>query len=92
MTKNELTKEMAENLGINQQEATRIITAFIKTMIDGLDRGETIYLRGLGTFSKKVITKGCNIDINSGTPKRKEFTYARIRFKMGVSLKKKLSV
>jgi nucleoid DNA-binding protein len=92
MTKNELTKEMAENLGINQQEATKIITAFIKTLVDGLDRGETIYLRGLGTFSKRVVTKRCNVDINSGEPKGKEFTYPRIRFKMGVSLKKKLSV
>lgn len=82
---------MANDVGLTPQQADRFLSVFIGTMVDALDKGETIYLRGLGTFKKTVMTKDCNVGIQEGDIKRKPFTYAKIHFKMGVSLKKKLS-
>ena len=91
MTKSDITKIMANDVGLTPQQADRFVSLFIKTMVNALDNGETIYLRGLGTFKKTIVTKDCNVGIQQGNIQRKPFTFAKIRFKMGVSLKKKLN-
>lgn len=91
MTKSDITKLMANDAGLTPKQADRFVSLFIDTMVDALDKGETIYLRGLGTFKKSVKTKDCNVGIQDGNIERKPFTYAKIHFKMGVSLKHKLS-
>lgn len=91
MTKSDLTKLTATEVGITPQQANRFLSVFIETMIEALDKGEIVYLRGLGTFKKTIIVKDCNVGMRDGKIERKPFTLAKIHFKMGVSLKKKLS-
>ena len=99
MTKNEITKRMADSLGLTKQiardyqkETNDTIRLFLYTMVEALDEGETIYLRGLGAFWKQVSERECSLNIHNSEKGivRKNFTFAKIRFKTGKTLRKRL--
>jgi DNA-binding protein HU-beta len=50
MIKAELVKQMAEQAGITQAQALSALQAFETAVIDTLAAGETVELKGFGTF------------------------------------------
>jgi len=50
MTKEELTKKVAEKSGISESEALTIINAFTDQIKEQLARGEKVTIAGFGTF------------------------------------------
>lgn len=51
MNKEELTKIAAEEAGVTEEEAAKIIEAFFETIKEGLLKGERVLIAGFGTFS-----------------------------------------
>lgn len=51
MEQNQLISEVAKESGISEEEASKIINAFISTIKEGLTRGEKVTISGFGTFS-----------------------------------------
>ncbi|MGA2667070.1 MAG: HU family DNA-binding protein [Patescibacteria group bacterium] len=50
MEKPELVAVISKNTGISEDEAIRIIDAFVETIKEGLLRGEKVTISGFGTF------------------------------------------
>ena len=90
MTKKELTKQVSENLGVNNEQALQVVSEFIKVLVHNVDNGETIFLRGLGTFKKQVFKQECSLGLNTGNVERKTMDVVNIHFKTAVTLRKKL--
>lgn len=53
MNKNELIKHIAETAGLSQKQATSALQAVETAIIDSLANGNTVELKGFGTFSVK---------------------------------------
>lgn len=53
MNKNELIKHIAETAGLTQKQATSALQAVETAIIDSLANGNTVELKGFGTFSVK---------------------------------------
>jgi DNA-binding protein HU-beta len=66
MTKKDLTTKIAVKLGLNVVDVTPIVEQMLQEIKIGVAEGETIYLRGFGTFSPKRIEarKGRDIGRN----------------------------
>ena len=52
-TKSEIIESLAEECGISVRETWSIVETILDTMSDALGRGESIELRGFGTFRIK---------------------------------------
>ncbi len=52
-TKSEIIESLAEECGISIRETWDIVATILDTMSDALGRGESIELRGFGTFKIK---------------------------------------
>jgi integration host factor subunit beta len=52
-TKSEIIESLAEECGISIRETWDIVGTILDTMSDALSRGESIELRGFGTFKIK---------------------------------------
>ena len=72
MTKDEIVKKVAKKTELlTEKQIEQVLNAAIETIIGRVSKGETIYLRGFGTFSPKYraskkgrnIAKGTLIDI-----------------------------
>ncbi len=50
MNKSELIEALAQDIGIPHREAAAITNTIIDTMIESLSRGESIEIRGFGSF------------------------------------------
>ncbi len=50
MNKSELIEELAQEIDIPHREAAAITTTIIETMTEALARGESIEIRGFGSF------------------------------------------
>jgi DNA-binding protein HU-beta len=63
MTKKEIVNQMADDLQLNSIEVSRAVKSFLKVMRKNIIAGESIYLRGFGTFGIKKVNqkKGRNI-------------------------------
>lgn len=53
MNKTELIKHIAETAGLSQKQATSALQAVETAIIDSLANGNTVELKGFGTFSLK---------------------------------------
>ena len=53
MTKSDVIDRVAEGTGLTKLETEAVINGFLKTIVDGLAEGESIELRGFGTFRVK---------------------------------------
>ena len=53
MTKQELTKEIAQKTGIDQATILACVEGFMATIKETMANGEPIYLRGFGSFILK---------------------------------------
>ena len=54
MTKADLVNEIAISTGYDKRTITLIVENFIDEIKDSLTKGESIYLRGFGTFELKT--------------------------------------
>lgn len=50
MNKSDLIEKVAEQAGMTKAEATRAVEAFLSTVTDALQNGDTVSLVGFGTF------------------------------------------
>lgn len=79
MTKSEIVAQLAERIGTSKAEARRLLEAQIEAISHHLAIGDTIVLRGLGTFSTREMparrghrpTDGEALDI----PARRQVTF-----------------
>ena len=53
MTKSDVIDRVAEGTGLTKLETEAVINGFLKTIVDTLAEGESIELRGFGTFRTK---------------------------------------
>ena len=51
MTKKEFVQNVAQKSGLTSRDAGKAVDAFMQTLTDALQRGETISLGGFGKFS-----------------------------------------
>ena len=53
MNKSELTQQLAESMQLSVREAASIVNTIIEMMTDALAKGESIEIRGFGSFVVK---------------------------------------
>jgi len=53
MTKAELVNEIAKTTGIDKAEVLAIVEKYMTVVKDSLAHGESVFLRGFGTFAVK---------------------------------------
>ena len=53
MNKSDLTRQLADTMHLPMREATSIVNAIVKAMADALERGDSIEIRGFGSFVVK---------------------------------------
>ena len=66
MTKADLVADISEKTGIEKIAVQATIESFMKSIIDTMENGENVYLRGFGTFvvKKRAEKTGRNISKN----------------------------
>ena len=67
MTKNDLTKEIADRTGVERIEVTKVIESLMDTVKSNMIKGDNIYLRSFGTFLIKKRDKKTARNISKGT-------------------------
>ena len=67
MTKAELVTEIAKTTGIDKTDALAVVEKFMEVVKDSLANGDSVYLRGFGTFAlkKRAEKPGRNISKNT---------------------------
>ncbi|MEK6793332.1 MAG: HU family DNA-binding protein [Spirochaetota bacterium] len=70
MTRSTLVKAVAERTGANVRDIDRIITAVYEAIRGALERGESVELRGLGTFRMRLIRGREGHDFSTGARRR----------------------
>ena len=53
MNKSQLTRRLARTMHISVREATTVVNSLLSAMADALTRGESIEIRGFGSFIVK---------------------------------------
>ena len=66
MTKAEIVANISEKLGIEKVDVQLTVESLMKEIIDSLENGENVYLRGFGSFivKKRAEKTGRNISKN----------------------------
>ena len=54
MTKAEIVANISEKLGIEKVDVQLTVESLMKEIIDSLEKGENVYLRGFGSFIIKT--------------------------------------
>ena len=62
MTKADIVDVISSTTGLSKVETEAVVKGFLETVIDALKRGETIELRGFGTF--KVVQRAARVARN----------------------------
>jgi len=67
MTKAEIVTEIASKTGIDKGDVQKTVEAFMETVKDTMSKGESVYLRGFGSFiiKKRAEKTGRNISKNT---------------------------
>lgn len=90
MNKSQLIEALAEEINLPLREASPIATTIIETMVDALAAGESIEIRGFGSFVVKEYESYVGRNPKTGDsikvpPKKLPF------FKVGKELKEKVN-
>lgn len=67
MTKAEVITEIAEKTGLDKADVTTTVEAFFSVVKDSLAKGESIYVRGFGSFVNKKRAKKIARNISKQT-------------------------
>jgi len=91
MVKKDFVNELSAATGLNKETAANAVDGMMQVMYTAFKNGESITLRGLGTFEVKTMTGRKGRDIKRGT------TIAlpdarRVKFVPGVELKEALKL
>lgn len=54
MTKADIVRQIAQATGLTKTDAATVVDGFIESVIEALERGEHIEIRGFGTFKSVV--------------------------------------
>lgn len=65
MTKADIVRLIAQDSGLTKTDTTAVVDGFIEAVIDALERGEHIEIRGFGTF--KVVERAARTGRNPRT-------------------------
>ena len=67
MTKAEIVSKISEKLGLDKTEVQQTVENFMQEVINSLEKGENVYLRGFGSFIIKTRAEktGRNIPKNT---------------------------
>lgn len=66
MTKKEFVSSISEKSGLKKETAEKAVDGMMQTMFDAFVSGNTITLRGLGTFEVKTATNRHGRDLQNG--------------------------
>ena len=67
MTKADLVSEITEKTGIEKIAVQATVESFMTTIIDAMETGENVYLRGFGSFVVKKRAKKTGRNIKKNT-------------------------
>lgn len=67
MTKAEVIAEIADKTGIDRGDVTATIEKFFEVVKDNMEEGESIYIRGFGSFVNKKRAKKVARNISKNT-------------------------
>jgi DNA-binding protein HU-beta len=67
MTKAELVNEIAKTTGIDKAEVLAIVEKYMTVVKDSLAHGESVFLRGFGTFAVKERAEKTGRNITKNT-------------------------
>ena len=67
MTKLELIKKISRRTGIERQEVLTVIESMMFNVKETVSNGETLYLRGFGSFGPKIKAKKTARNISNNT-------------------------
>jgi len=91
MLKNELVEKVSEDLSIPKPDVAMAFEIMLETMVDALNSGRRIELRGFGSFSIRMRKARCTKNPKTGVmmdiPQRKG-----LHFTMSKSLKEALII
>ncbi len=67
MTKADIINEIADATGVEKNEVSRTVEAFMTSVKNSMAKGENVYLRGFGSFivKKRAEKTGRNISKNT---------------------------
>ncbi|MEX2641664.1 MAG: HU family DNA-binding protein [Balneolales bacterium] len=65
MTKSDIVDSISSSTGITKLETEAVVNGFLSTVIDSMKKGETIELRGFGSF--KVVKRARRVARNPKT-------------------------
>ena len=90
MRKQDLVKEVANEAGLSEAQATKAVNAFLDSIQGALARNEEIQLSGFGSF--KVVERAGREGRNPRTGETMQIAASRVpRFTAGSGLKKAIS-
>ena len=65
MTKADIVSKIAKGTGVERRDTEKVVEGILESVIDALQKGEHIEIRGFGTF--KVVTRAPRIGRNPKT-------------------------
>jgi integration host factor subunit beta len=90
MYKTELVEAMADELDMESPQAASVLNTILETMTDALVRGESIRLRGFGSFD--IRHYGSQEKMNPKTGEKVQIKAKKLpRFKVGKDLRMKVN-
>ena len=66
MIKKDIVRNISKNLGIEEDDIRIIVHHFMKEISKGISSGESVYLRGFGTFALKTMKEKMGQDMMRG--------------------------
>ena len=86
MTKADLVEAVINSTGVTKREAEVMVNTFLESIIDSLNKGEGVELRGFGSF--RIRSRGGRIGRNPRTGESVEVLPKKVPyFKVGKELK-----
>jgi DNA-binding protein HU-beta len=67
MTKADIVNEIADSTGIERNEVSKTVEAFMTSVKDSMAKGNNVYLRGFGSFIVKTRAEKTGRNISKNT-------------------------
>ena len=68
MTKADINSEISSRTGVGKDAVNSCVEAFMQVVKNALTKGESVYLRGFGTFTLKERAAKLGRNVRKGTP------------------------
>lgn len=67
MTKADIINEISTTTGIEKNDVSKVVEAFMESVKDNMAKGENVYLRGFGSFIVKTRAEKTGRNISKNT-------------------------